>query len=138
MAFSHEDLIRWSVCWSPEKLAARRAFWPDVLTWRWFLDPDRIGQFERIEQVQIFATAIGQLHRRGGTLAVASDVYDGGSGSRAQILESGLVLLKPGQLLALAKRFADRADVGDAQRLELGKRLAVHLDAAEGGGEKRE
>lgn len=65
MAFSHAYLIELSQCWrgQPEKLAERRALWPDVLTWAWFLDPARVEPYGRKEALEILSTATLHAHR---------------------------------------------------------------------------
>lgn len=106
MAFTHEQLIGWSRCWQtkPEKLAARRALWPDVLTWRWFLDPVRVGGFPERDQIEILSTAVAHAARKNVRL-------DG--------MRAGLVWARAKQMPS-------------AERLELGARLAVALDLADG------
>lgn len=65
MAFSHAYLIELSQCWrrQPEKLAERRALWPPVLSWAWFLDPARVEPFGRKEALEILSTATMHAHR---------------------------------------------------------------------------
>lgn len=106
MAFTHGDLIGWAVCWAaqPAKLAERRAQWPDVLTWRWLLDPDRVRVFDRPEQLAIASTAVGYAHRR-----------------RVQLWQ------RPGAIWAECKRLAELGD--DGARWEIYRRLGDALDA---------
>lgn len=118
MAFTHDDLIRLSSCWrgKPEKLAERRKLWPDQLTWAWLLDPQRIAAFDRAEQVEIFSTAIGYAHAK-----------------RVRLWDRPGEIWRRVQDLAVVARSSCSAEELDAERLELGRRLAGELDAFDGG-----
>jgi hypothetical protein len=62
--FSHAYLIRLSECWRGKPiLEERRKLWPAVLTWAWFLSPERIVEFDRAQQLQILSTATMHAHR---------------------------------------------------------------------------
>ena len=110
MGFTHEYLIAAAECWAwkPEKLAERRAAWPEVLTWSWFLDPERVTQWDRKEQIEILSVAVAHAKKR-----------------RVRLWAT------PGEIFRKCRDWAEAANAADYDkpRLELYFRLGTMLDA---------
>lgn len=122
MGFPQEYLVSLAECWrwKPEKMAERRALWPETLTWSWFLDPARVSQWDRQEQLEIMSVATLHAHK------VRASVLNGTR--PAEIYrQCKLLALHAAELEEAGDRIG--ADVADGKRLELHARLGAELDA---------
>lgn len=110
MGFTHAYLVSLAECWrrKPDKMAERSKLWPETLTWTWFLDPDRITQWDVQEQIEILSVATMHAHKVKVPLTI-----------------------KPAEIFRRCKRLAEKPE-NDPTRLQLYRWLGAELDRFDG------